>query len=170
MKKLFLFILTICILNTNYAALALNSTQESIATDSKQISSDKSKQTEISYDAAPKWEEYVAPKYRNPRTDFSRAGSITELSIGGVLTALIITAPVGIPMVIHGTTRVKMVSYANRKKIFDEKIAEANLIEDPQERAKAYEKILKRCHLKESTKEHYARKEAKKQARKEETR
>ena len=112
---------------------------------------------------APAWEDYVAPKYKNPRTDFSKSASITELSIGAVLTSLILTAPVGIPMVIHGTTKVKMVSYANRKRIFDEKMAEAITIEDPALRAKEYEHILKRCHLKESTKRHYEKKYYKQQ-------
>ena len=144
----------------------MSTTSTVFALDTSQNLQTSTKQ-QIAYDDAPKWEEYVAPKYRNPRTDFSKAASITELSIGGVLTALILTAPIGIPMVIHGTTKVKMVSYANRKRIFDEKMAEAQLIEDPQERAEAYQKILKRCHLKESTKQHYARKESRKTARKE---
>ncbi len=113
------------------------------------------------HDDAPVWADYVAPKYRNPRNDFSKAASITELSIGGVLTALVLTAPIGIPMVIHGTTKVKMVSYNNRKQIFDEKIAEAQLIENDAERQAAYKAALKRCHLKESTKAHYAKKTAK---------
>ena len=54
-----------------------------------------------------------------------------------------------------------MVSYANRKRIFDEEIAKAKLIENPEERAEAYKKILKRCNLKESTRQHYIEKEAK---------
>ena len=54
-----------------------------------------------------------------------------------------------------------MVSYNNRKNIFDEEIAKAKLIQDDTERAAAYQKILKQCHLKESTRQHYAKKEAK---------
>lgn len=111
-------------------------------------------------DDAPKWEEYVAPKYRNPRTDFTKGGAITETALGGILTSLIITAPIGIPMVVHGTTRIKMVSYANRKNIFDNEIAKARLIQDDSLRAETYGKILKKCHLKESTRQHYAKKEA----------
>ena len=59
-----------------------------------------------------------------------------------------------------------MVSYANRKKIFDEEIAKAKLIQDDAEREAEYQRILKRCHLKESTKEHYAKKQTKKNSRK----
>lgn len=108
---------------------------------------------------APKWEEYVAPKYRYPRTDFRRGSSVAEIVAGAILTDLILTAPIGIPMIIHGTTRVKMVSYANRKNIFDKEMAKADLITDDIERAAAYKKILKKCHLKESTRQYYARKE-----------
>ena len=154
MKKLLILLLAFGILNVNFTVLASENLQKEPAIEVQQ-------QSGIIYDDAPKWEEYVAPKYRNPRTDFSRAGSITELAIGGLLTSLILTAPIGIPMVIHGTTKVKMVSYANRKRIFDEEIAKAKLIEDQEERAEAYKKILKRCNLKESTRQHYAEKEAK---------
>ena len=153
MKKLLILLLVFGILNANFTVIASENLQKNPAIERQQ--------TGIIYDDAPKWEEYVAPKYRNPRTDFSRAASITELAIGGLLTSLILTAPIGIPMVIHGTTKVKMVSYANRKRIFDEEIAKAKLIEDQEERAEAYKKILKRCNLKESTRQHYAEKEAK---------
>ena len=61
-------------------------------------------------------------------------------------------------MIIHGSTKIKMVSYSNRKQIFDKKIAEAQLIEDDAERQAAYDAILKKCNLKESTKAHYAKK------------
>ena len=153
MKKLLILLLVFGILNANFTVIASENLQKNPAIERQQ--------TGIIYDDAPKWEEYVAPKYRNPRTDFSRAASITELAIGGLLTSLILTAPIGIPMVIHGTTKVKMVSYANRKRILDEEIAKAKLIEDQEERAEAYKKILKRCNLKESTRQHYAEKEAK---------
>ncbi|MBO6087857.1 hypothetical protein J6P92_05885 [bacterium] len=115
----------------------------------------------VVHDDAPIWAEYVAPKYRNPRSDFKKGSSIAELVVGVILTDLILTAPIGIPMTIHGTTKVKMVSYNNRKNIFDEEIAKAKLIQDDTERAAAYQKILKQCHLKESTRQHYAKKEAK---------
>ena len=59
---------------------------------------------------APKWEEYVPEKYQNPRNDFTRASAISELSVGAVLTNLIITAPIGVPMICHGVTKFKHVS------------------------------------------------------------
>lgn len=114
---------------------------------------------------APVWAEYVAPKYRNPRADFSKKASISELAVGIVLTELIITAPIGIPMIVHGTTKVKMISYNNRKNIFDEEIAKAQLIENNAERVAVYQNILTKCHLKESTRQHYAKKEAKMKAK-----
>ena len=113
------------------------------------------------HDDAPVWADYVAPKYRNPRHDFSRGGAIAEVAVGGVLTALILPAPIGVPMIVHGSTKIKMVSYNNRKQIFDKKIAEAQLIEDDAERQAAYRATLKKCNLKESTKKHYAKKAAK---------
>ena len=119
----------------------------------------------VKHDDAPVWDEYVAPKYRNPRSDFSRKASISELATGVLLTELIITAPIGIPMVVHGTTRVKMVSYNNRKNIFDREIEKAQYIVDDNERAKAYKNILQQCHLKESTRQHYLKKNAKAQAK-----
>ena len=119
------------------------------------------------HDDAPVWEDYVAPKYRNPRHDFTRKSAISELVTGIVLTDLIITSPIGIPMIVHGTTKVKMVSYNNRKNIFDEEIAKAQLIEDDGARKAAYQATLKKCNLKESTRIHYAKKAAKQKAKEE---
>ena len=107
---------------------------------------------------APVWEEYVAPKYRAPRSDITLGGAIAETVAGDVLVATIFGAPLGIPLVVHGVSKIKMVSYRNRKKIFDKLIKEANLIEDEQERALAYKQALERCHLKEKTRLHYAKK------------
>jgi len=119
--------------------------------------------TATAHDDAPKWADYVAPKYQNPRHDFSRKNGMTEIIVGAVLTDLILTAPIGVPMIIHGSTKIKMVSYNNRKQIFDKEIAEARLIEDDAERQAAYQATLKKCKLKESTKKHYAKKAAKAQ-------
>ena len=127
----------------------MSTTSTVFALDTSQNLQTSTKQ-QIAYDDAPKWEEYVAPKYRNPRTDFSKAASITELSIGGVLTALILTAPIGIPMVIHGTTKVKMVSYANRKRIFDEKAKKSGL-----NKSEFFRKIILDYKLKEQPDERF---------------
>ena len=157
MKKFLACLLIAGIFSLNSCALALKTQEEEISIP------EESAQTEplTVHDDAPVWAEYVAPKYRNPRSDFKKGSSIAELSIGILLTELIITSPIGIPLTIHGTTKVKMVSYNNRKKIFDEEIPKAQLIEDDNERAAEYKRILKRCHLKESTKKHYAKKAAK---------
>ena len=117
------------------------------------------------HDDAPVWADYVAPKYQNPRHDFSKKNGMTELIVGAVLTDLILTAPIGVPMIIHGSTKIKMVSYNKRKQIFDKEIAEAQLIEDDAERQAAYRATLKKCKLKESTKKHYAKKAAKAEAK-----
>lgn len=158
MKKFLSLLLILGLFSVNLEVFAI----EKISEETKVVSEKATEQTTLKvHDDAPVWAEYVAPKYRNPRSDFSKKGAISELAVGVLLTELIITAPIGIPMVVHGTTKVKMVSYNNRKKIFDEEIAKARLIQDDKERAAAYKKILKRCHLKESTREHYAKKEAK---------
>ena len=64
---------------------------------------------------APKWEDYVPEKYHNPRGDFRRGSAISELVVGIVLTDLILTAPIGIPMICHGASKFKHVSYNDRK-------------------------------------------------------
>lgn len=154
MKKFVAITLLFCFMNFNLGAFALEETVENVSQSAPSVTL---------YDDAPKWEDYVAPKYRNPRTDFSKGSSITELSVGALLTELIITAPIGVPLLVHGTTKVKMGSYANRKKIFEEEIAKARTIEDPDKRAQEYTRILSKCNLKESTKRHYEKKYAKKQ-------
>ncbi len=160
MKKLLALLLSIGMFSINSGALAIDAINE------EQLVPQQEETPQIVvHNDAPVWAEYVAPKYRNPRGDFKKGSAITELVFGIVLTDLIITAPIGIPLLAHGTTRVKMVSYNNRKNIFDEEIAKAKLIQDDKERAAAYQKILKQCHLKESTRQHYIRKEAKAKAK-----
>ena len=92
MKKFCVLLILLGTLSTNVLAEEIAKPQAVIHTD------------------APVWAEYVAPKYRNPRLDFSKKASITELAVGIVLTELIITSPIGIPMTVHGTTKVKMIS------------------------------------------------------------
>ena len=60
---------------------------------------------------------------------------------------------------------LKELLFESYQNIFDEEIAKAKLIQDDKERAAAYQKILKQCHLKESTRQHYIRKEAKAKAK-----
>jgi len=164
MKKFFAFLLVFGVFNINMAVFAIEDLTLPANFELQPAQNSEVSMTKVN-DDAPKWEEYVAPKYRNPRTDFKKGSAITETAIGGVLTSLILTAPIGIPMIIHGTTKIKMVSYANRKNIFDEEIAKAKLIQNDSLRAEAYAHTLKRCHLKESTRQHYAKKEAKARAK-----
>ena len=110
----------------------------------------------------PKWEDYVPEKYQNPREDFSRGGAIAEMAVGIELTALIITSPIGIPMICHGSTKFKHVSYRGRKAKFEAGLIEAEKIQDPVEKQEFYKNLLKRCKLKESQKIKLAKKRAKK--------
>lgn len=97
---------------------------------------------------APRWTDYVPKKYENPRTDFSRGSSIAELVAGIVLTDLIITCPIGIPMICHSTTKLKNISYANKKDRFFEGLEEAEKL-PADEQKQYYEKLLKKCKMKE---------------------
>ena len=93
----------------------------------------------------PKWEDYVPKKYLSPRYDFRRGSSVVELVSGIVLTDLIFTAPIGIPMIYHSSTKLKNLSYAKKKIIFDEGIRVGSSIKDPQEKYNHYRKLLKKC-------------------------
>ena len=96
----------------------------------------------------PVWEEYVPEKYENPR-DFSRGKSIAELSGGILLTELLITAPIGIPMIVHSTTKLKNKGYYDRKLKFEQGLLEAEKISDPEEKEMFYKNLLKECKLTE---------------------
>ncbi len=109
----------------------------------------------------PKWEEYIPKKYQNPR-DFSRGKSIGELATGIFLTDLLITAPIGIPMIVHSTTKLKNKSYYDKKIKFEEGLKEAEKITDIEERQKAYENLLKECKMTEKMKEEQLKKQKKK--------
>lgn len=114
---------------------------------------------------APKWEEYVPEKYQNPRNDFTRASAISELSVGALLTNLIITAPIGVPMICHGVTKFKHVSYRDKKAKFEEGLKNAESIQSPEEKQAYYDKLPRDCHLKLKNKYKYDKKQQKKQAK-----
>lgn len=97
----------------------------------------------------PKWEEYVPQKYQNPRTDFSKGNAIAELSVGILLTDLLITAPIGVPMICHSSTKLKNIGYAEKKEKFYSGLEEAEKITDPKEKQIYYEKLLKNCKFTE---------------------
>ena len=113
---------------------------------------------------APKWEDYVPEKYQNPR-NFSRGKSIGELATGIALTDLIITSPIGIPMIVHSTTKLKNKGYYDKKLKFEQGLEEAAQISDPQERQLAYNKLLKDCKLTEEMHTKQMKKQAKKEKR-----
>ena len=96
---------------------------------------------------APKWTDYVPSKYENPRTDFTRKSATKELIWGGVLTDLIITAPVGIPMLCHGTTKLRNCNYSKKKEKFFKGLEEAKNIPEAEQEA-YYKELLKNCGLK----------------------
>lgn len=97
---------------------------------------------------APKWEEYVPYKYQNPR-NFGRGKSIAELSTGIFLTDLLITAPIGVPMIVHSTTKLKNKSYYDKKIKFEQGLAEAEKITNPEEKKLYYNRLLKDCKMTE---------------------
>ena len=107
---------------------------------------------------APKWEDYVPVKYQNPRTDFNRGNAIAELSVGIVLTDLIITCPIGIPMICHATTKMKNLGYAEKKVKFNKGLEEAKTITDPQEREQYYSNLIASCKLKDRSAKNNAKK------------
>lgn len=110
----------------------------------------------------PQWNDYVPEKYHYPKS-YSRGRSISELVVGIVLTDLILTAPVGIPMVVHSSTKLKSLGYRERKQKFNEGLKEAEKIENIQERQEFYKQLLSDCKLSEKDKIKYAKKKAKKQ-------
>ncbi len=98
---------------------------------------------------APRWEDYVPDKYQNPRTDFTRGGSIAELSAGILLTNLIFTCPIGIPMICHSSTKLKHIGYCEKKQIFENGLKKAQKISDPDEKEEYYQDLLKKCKFSE---------------------
>ena len=68
---------------------------------------------------APKWEDYVPDKYQEPRM-FSRGKSIGELGAGIGLSSTLFLSPVGVPMIVHSTTKLKNIGYYNKKIKFDD--------------------------------------------------
>lgn len=97
--------------------------------------------------SAPIWEDYVPKKYQNPRSFPNKGKNIAELSVGIFLTDLLITAPVGIPMICHASTKMKNQSYYTKKIKFEKGLKEAEKIQNPQEKKAYYENLLKACKL-----------------------
>ena len=143
MRKLFTILLAILLFSVNVPAFAM-SVEESEAEGLRDMRVQPIEPTD-----APKWIEYVPTKYQNPRTDFKRGNAIAELAAGIVLTDLLITAPVGIPMICHSTTKLKNIGWADKKNKYFEGLEEAKNIQNLDERQEHYDKLLKKCKMTE---------------------
>ena len=141
MKKTILSILALSIMVANVPAFAL-----SVAESEAAGVVDSRVQPEQPADA-PKWIEYVPDKYQNPRTDFKKGPAIAELTAGIILTDLLITSPIGIPMVCHSTTKLKNIGWADKKVKFFNGLKEASKITDDAERAEYYKQLRTKCRL-----------------------
>lgn len=154
MKKIvaFLLLLTFCSINLTASAMSKKEAAEEGLTDARI-------QSEIP-ENAPRWTDYVPEKYQNPRTDFTRGSSIAELSVGVVLTDLIITSPIGVPMICHSVTKLKHIATVNKKEKFFNGIEQAQTMTEEQQLA-YYPKLLKQCHMTEQQKKKLAKKRKK---------
>ena len=139
MKKFIAFLFAISFISWNIPAFAL-SVEDSIDLRDMRIQPSEPKD-------APRWTDYVPAKYENPRTDFTKRSATKELIWGGVLTDLVITAPIGIPMLCHGTTKLRNANYAQKKIKFFNGLEEAKNL-PAAERAKYYQELPKKCGLK----------------------
>ena len=106
---------------------------------------------------APKWTDYVPEKYQNPRTDFTRGKAIGELATGIGLTDLIVTSPIGIPMICHATTKLRNISYATKKEKYFEGLKKAETMSEEEQPA-YYNQLLKQCKMTEKQKKKLAKK------------
>ena len=128
-----------------------------------QFSFAKSIEKDLSNDeiVPPKWEDYVHEKYYNPRTDFKRKTAYFEMACGFVLTDFLITAPIGIPLIYHSATKIKNISYGERKAQFEQGLKSAETIEDKKLKKAYYKTLIKDCKLSERKKRKLAKKRAK---------
>ena len=139
MKKSFVLVLIASFMLWSVPAFAL-SEEDSVHLRDMRVQSSEPKN-------APRWTDYVPAKYENPRTDFTRKSATKELIWGGVLTDLVITAPIGIPMLCHGTTKLRNANYAMKKEKFFNGLEEALKLPEA-ERAAFYKELPKKCGLK----------------------
>ncbi len=144
MRRLLSIILATLIFSINVPAFAM-SVEESEAEGLRDMRVQPAEPAD-----APKWIEYVPTKYHNPRTDFKRGTAIAELASGIVLTDLLLTAPIGIPMICHSTTKLKNIGWADKKNKYFEGLEEAKNIQSPNERQEYYDKLLKKCKMTET--------------------
>ena len=141
MKKYVVMMLALLMITANTSALAM-SVEESEAAGLRDMRVQPAEPAD-----APKWVEYIPEKYQNPRTDFSKGGAIAELTVGILLTDLLLTAPIGIPMICHSSTKLKNIGWADKKNKFFTGLEEANTITDADERAAYYKTLRQKCKM-----------------------
>ena len=84
-------------------------------------------------------------KYQEPRSFPRRGKNIAELSVGIVLTDLLVTAPIGIPMTVHATTKLKNQGWYEKKQIYTAGLEEAKTITNTEEKKAYYENLKVKC-------------------------
>ncbi len=89
---------------------------------------------------APQWNQYVPSEYQNPRTDYSKAGAIGEIAAGTLLV------PFTIPLIVHGSKKLKNISYAKKKEQYFRGLEQAQTMTYEQQQA-YYPQLLKQCGL-----------------------
>lgn len=109
----------------------------------------------------PKWEDYLPEKYHNPRGDFKRKTAYGEMALGFILTDFIITAPIGIPLLVHSGSKIKHLSNYEKKKKFERGLVFAESIKDPKLKEEYYQTLIKDCKLSERKKNRLAKKKEK---------
>ena len=139
MKKIFTLLLAINFMAINLPAFALSKEESQHLRDMRTQPSEPTN--------APRWTDYVPSKYENPRTDFKKGSAIAELTVGIILTDLLLTAPIGIPMICHSATKLKNISYTNKKTKYFDGLEEAKNIPIA-EQDKYYANLLKNCNMK----------------------
>ncbi len=89
---------------------------------------------------APRWTDYVPQKYQNPRTDYSKKTAITQIVVGTL------AIPFTIPFLCMGTTKLKNISYAEKKQMFFNGLNQAAMM-TPQQQQQYYPQLLQQCGL-----------------------
>jgi len=89
---------------------------------------------------APQWNQYVPAKYQNPRTDYSKGGAVAEIVAGTLLV------PFTLPLIFHGSDKLKNISYAKKKEQYFKGLEQAYNMTYEQQQA-YYPQLLKECGL-----------------------
>ena len=139
MKKFFAFLLCINFMAMSLPAFALSEEESEHLRDMRVQPSEPAN--------APQWVDYAPSKYENPRTDFKKGTAIAEFTVGILLTDLLLTAPIGIPMICHAVTKFKNIGYAKKKAVYFEGLEEVKNIPEA-EQEEYYANLLKKAKMK----------------------